>query len=379
MPAPNRALVEVEDGQAPVLLPGLLTATGGYHTINLVVLGAQPLSQVLTDLAGLVPSADKVAYFTGATGAALTDFTAFGRSLAAAANAGAAKTLLALTKSDVGLGNVDNTSDVNKPVSTAQAAADALRLLLTGGSLTGALGINRSGGAINATDLHAGAGNISINGAVSVRYEPVISSPGSFPRTQVFHPTYSGSVGTNAIAMQIIPEVSATKTVPTLFGLAISPNNFGTVTTWYGLYVYDSGGGFTSPVTKYDACFVGGGNVGVGTATPTALLHVAGTVKADTSLAIGGGTALTKAVVYTPNLTPANVAANTTAEQTFTVTGLTTSDSIAGVALPGHVAGIGLVGYRVSAADTLALQWLNLTGAPLAPPAGVFRLVAIRS
>ena len=37
------------------------------------------------------------------------------------------KTLLAYTKSDVGLGNVDNTSDANKPVSTAQAAADALK------------------------------------------------------------------------------------------------------------------------------------------------------------------------------------------------------------------------------------------------------------
>lgn len=33
-----------------------------------------------------------------------------------------------LTKTDVGLANVDNTSDVNKPVSTAQAAADALNL-----------------------------------------------------------------------------------------------------------------------------------------------------------------------------------------------------------------------------------------------------------
>lgn len=37
------------------------------------------------------------------------------------------KTLLALTKTDVGLANVDNTSDVNKPVSTAQAAADATK------------------------------------------------------------------------------------------------------------------------------------------------------------------------------------------------------------------------------------------------------------
>lgn len=34
---------------------------------------------------------------------------------------------VALTKSDVGLGNVDNTSDVNKPVSTAQATAIALK------------------------------------------------------------------------------------------------------------------------------------------------------------------------------------------------------------------------------------------------------------
>lgn len=33
-----------------------------------------------------------------------------------------------VTKSQVGLGNVDNTSDVNKPVSTAQAAADAVVL-----------------------------------------------------------------------------------------------------------------------------------------------------------------------------------------------------------------------------------------------------------
>ena len=44
-----------------------------------------------------------------------------------------------LAKADVGLGNVDNTSDVNKPVSTAQAAADALRALLAGGNaFTGA-------------------------------------------------------------------------------------------------------------------------------------------------------------------------------------------------------------------------------------------------
>lgn len=49
--------------------------------------------------------------------------TAAGRALLTAANAAAQKTLLSLTKSDVGLGNVDNTSDANKPVSTATQTA----------------------------------------------------------------------------------------------------------------------------------------------------------------------------------------------------------------------------------------------------------------
>lgn len=38
------------------------------------------------------------------------------------------QSISALTKSDVGLGNVDNTSDTGKPVSTAQAAAIAAKL-----------------------------------------------------------------------------------------------------------------------------------------------------------------------------------------------------------------------------------------------------------
>ena len=44
-----------------------------------------------------------------------------------------------LVKGDVGLGNVTNTSDVNKPVSTAQAAADALKVSKAGDTMTGPL------------------------------------------------------------------------------------------------------------------------------------------------------------------------------------------------------------------------------------------------
>lgn len=51
--------------------------------------------------------------------------------LAGAITAAALKTALTLVKGDVGLGNVDNTSDVNKPVSTAQATAIALKVGVT--------------------------------------------------------------------------------------------------------------------------------------------------------------------------------------------------------------------------------------------------------
>ncbi len=50
--------------------------------------------------------------------------TAAGDVLSVAGRTGA----IVLTKTDVGLANVDNTSDANAPVSTAQAAADALNL-----------------------------------------------------------------------------------------------------------------------------------------------------------------------------------------------------------------------------------------------------------
>ena len=47
------------------------------------------------------------------------------------------KTWQTLDKSAVGLSNVDNTSDINKPVSTAQAAADALKANIASPTFTG--------------------------------------------------------------------------------------------------------------------------------------------------------------------------------------------------------------------------------------------------
>lgn len=69
----------------------------------------QPLDGDLTTISGLSPNADDILQHKSGAWA--------NRSL------GQFKTDLAITKADVGLSNVDNTSDANKPVSTAQQTA----------------------------------------------------------------------------------------------------------------------------------------------------------------------------------------------------------------------------------------------------------------
>lgn len=60
---------------------------------------------------------------------------------------------ISTARTNLGLGNVDNTSDVNKPVSTAQAAADSLRFLKSGDTMGGniAMGANKITGLANGT------------------------------------------------------------------------------------------------------------------------------------------------------------------------------------------------------------------------------------
>ncbi len=87
------------------------------------------------------------------------------------------------------------------------------------------------------------------------------------------------------------------------------------------------------------------------------------------ALQLGGGTVIRKLKRYTPSLTPAAVAANTTAEQTFAVTGLTVGEVVIGINKPTAQAGLGIVGWRVSAANQLAITFSNNTAAPITPTA----------
>lgn len=82
--------------------------------------------------------------------------------------------------------------------------------------------------------------------------------------------------------------------------------------------------------------------------------------------------------IFNLTLTPAAVAANTTAEQTFASTGigLKTTDFV-GINKPTAQAGLGIVGVRVSAADTLAITFANDTAAAIIPTAGEVYLVKV--
>ena len=73
--------------------------------------------------------------------------------------------------------------------------------------------------------------------------------------------------------------------------------------------------------------------------------------------------------VVTVTLSPVAVAANTTAAQSLTVSGLAVGDIILKVDKPTAQAGLGIVGSRVSAANTLSLTFVNATAASITPTA----------
>lgn len=77
-------------------------------------------------------------------------------------------------------------------------------------------------------------------------------------------------------------------------------------------------------------------------------------------------------------INPTSVAANTTAEQTFTVTGLGVNDIPLALIKPTATAGLGIVGIRVSAANTLAVTFINATALGIDPPSETYKLVVIR-
>ena len=295
-------------------------------------------------VAGTTPGYWRLAIF------ALSGVSAFGASLVAAVDAAAAKVLLALTKSDVGLGNVDNVSDVNKPVSTAQATADGLRVLKAGDTMTGGLTLGNGANLTLSGGDASGESCIVFGGAPSAFWDTNLCRVSSTAMTMGFvcgvTPIFSGVYGP-------------------FFGLR--GNTFTSQPNQRGILFFYGGKPTTPGATE--------GRVAFGTNdTERMWIAYSGAVAINVSLAIGGGTALTKAVVYTPSLTPASVSAGAGVEQTFAVSGLTTADTVTVNAPAGAV-----FSARVTAANTLGIVFMPPASGSYTPPAGTYRVLAIRS
>jgi hypothetical protein len=123
----------------------------------------------LNTLDGITASTEELNYVDGVTSAIQTQIDAKA-SLAGATFTG---TVNGITKTMVGLGNVDNTTDLNKPVSNATQTALDGKLNLSGGTLTGSLTLS---GAPSA-DLQAATKAYVDNLATGIKVkEPVVAA-----------------------------------------------------------------------------------------------------------------------------------------------------------------------------------------------------------
>ena len=89
---------------------------------------------------------------------------------------------------------------------------------------------------------------------------------------------------------------------------------------------------------------------------------------------------LDRTALFTVTLSPAAVAMNTTAQQTFTVNGLKTTDFITECSKPTLQAGICVLSASVTAANTLGITFVNVTSGSITPTANeAYTVYAIRS
>ncbi len=81
---------------------------------------------------------------------------------------------------------------------------------------------------------------------------------------------------------------------------------------------------------------------------------------------------------YEQSLDVASVAANSTAEQSFTVTGVSVDDMIIGINKPSYTADLAIINARVSAKNTIAITFENSSGSAIDPAAETYSIAVLR-
>ncbi|NDB63971.1 MAG: hypothetical protein EB170_08970, partial [Nitrosopumilaceae archaeon] len=181
-------------------------------------------------------------------------------------------TVTGISAAMIGLGNVDNTSDVNKPVSTAQQTALNLKANLESPTFTGTVsGIDKTmvglGNVDNTSDVNK---PVSTAQQTALDLKANLESPtftGTVSAPTVASSNNSTHVATTAYVKAVVGDLidSAPTTLDTLKEIADAlgndPNLSGTLTTAIGLKAPLANPTFTGTVTGISATMVGLGNV----------------------------------------------------------------------------------------------------------------------
>jgi hypothetical protein len=188
-----------------------------------------------------------------------------------AANAAAQKTLLSLVKGDVGLENVDNTSDANKPVSTAQQTAlNAKQATLVSGtniktvnssSLLGSgdlaiSGLSGTGSVDNAVLRADGTGGATLQNSAIVIDDLFTASPNNTVNFTCLKPTG----GTTNVGLAIVPKGTGAFTLAVPDGTAAGGNARGA----NAIDLQTSRGAASQVASGANSIVIGVSNVAVG-------------------------------------------------------------------------------------------------------------------
>jgi hypothetical protein len=106
-------------------------------------------------------------------------------------------------------------------------------------------------------------------------------------------------------------------------------------------------------------------------------IEVTGKLDGGSLSLTGGAASVTRLGKLTATISPAQVAANTCAEQTFTVTGVATGD-VVDVNKPSAQAGLSVPNVRASAANQVGINFCNNTASPITPTASETYLFFVR-
>jgi len=82
-------------------------------------------------------------------------------------------------------------------------------------------------------------------------------------------------------------------------------------------------------------------------------------------------------MIIDEDIAPGTIAANTTAEVDVTIDGISTRSVVISVSKPTHTTGLGIVNYRVKAADTVSITFMNNTGSGIDPGSEEYTIIVM--